>query len=182
MRNNGDMNTRMRNRILRCACIALAFFPLFISAADIGGAVKYFEDYLANCGANEIRCIWFSGTNVNVGMLMSFDLRDHSVFTARFVYNNSVQTSETRKISEAQILSLRKIAQQMPPSERAVEPSQTVSVSIWREGGVDVFHYDRHHAPTVIERLYDIGGGYFSADNPSRPAPPKAELSSSPST
>jgi photosystem II stability/assembly factor-like uncharacterized protein len=164
MRNDRTMNTGMGSRTLRCAFIALAFFLFFVSAADDGRAVTYFEDYLANCGTNEVRCIWFSGTNV--GMLMIFKLRDYIVLSARFVYNHAVQTYETRKLSDAQILSLRKIAQQMPPSDKAVESSQAVSVSIWREGGVDVFHYDRQHAPTVIQRLYDIGGGYYSAGNP----------------
>ncbi len=157
--------------MLRYLFILLVLNPFFIRAADDGGAAKFFGDYLAGCGTNEIRCIWFLGPNV--GMVMIFNIQDYTVFTAREVYNWAEQTSETRKLSHSQILSLREIAEQMPPSDNTAEFSEAVSVSIRREGRVQVFRYDRHHAPMVIQRLYDIGGGYFYDGNatPNRPHP-----------
>jgi hypothetical protein len=147
--------------MLRYISILLVLIPSLVQAADDSGATKSFEGYLANCVTNEIRCIWFLDDKPNVGMMMTLSLRDYTVFTAREVYNWATQAVETRKLTHPQVLSLQKIVEQLPASDGKVEFRRAVSVSIRRGGKVEVFHYDRQHAPAIIQRLYDIGGGYF---------------------
>jgi hypothetical protein len=145
--------------MLRYISIFLVLIPSLVRAADDSDAAKYFEDYLANCGTNEIRCIWFLDDRPNVGMVMTLSLLDHKVYTAREVYNWATQNSGTHKLTHPQVVSLQKIVGQLPASDEKVEFKRAVSVSIRRGGKVEVFHYDRQHAPAVIQRLYDIGGG-----------------------
>jgi hypothetical protein len=147
--------------MLRYIFILFTLIPSLVHAADNAGAIKHFEDYLASCDTNGICCVWFLDDNPNVGMVMTFDVRGETVFTARDVYDWAIQSSETRRLTHSQTLSLTTIAEQMPPSDKTVEFDRAVSVSIRREGKVEIFHYDRRHAPAVIQRLYDIGGGYF---------------------
>jgi hypothetical protein len=59
------------------------------------------------------------------------------------------------------VLSLQKISAELPPSDLTVKFGKAVFVSVWRNGKVEVFHYNRQHPPAVIRRIYDIGGGYF---------------------
>jgi hypothetical protein len=163
--------------MLRHLFILLAVVPSFVRAADTDAtkhlfeyladcgtnrdATKHFEDYLARCGTNKICCVWFLHDNPKVGMVMLFDIQDETVFTTRDVPNWALQNSDLRRLTHSQVLSLQKIAGQMPPSDKTVGFSRAVSVSMRREGKVEIFHYDRRHAPAVIQRLYDIGGGYF---------------------
>src|SRR5438874_8081771 len=150
-----------RLRMLRYISILLALVPLLVRAADDADATKHFQEYLAQCGTNEVRCVWFLHDKPNVGMVMTLNLQDYTVFTAREVYNWAVQSSETRTLTHPQVLNLQKIVEQMPPSDKTVEFSRAVSVSIRRAGKVEIFRYDRQHAPALLQRLYDIGGGYF---------------------
>jgi hypothetical protein len=151
-------------RMLRYIFMCVALIPSLIRAADDNEAVAataYFKDYLASCGTNEIRCVWFLRDDTKIGMLMTLNLQGGTVFTEREVYNWAEQSSETRSLTHSQVLSLQDIIGQMPSSNKRIEFSGAVSVSLWRKGKVEIFHYDRHHAPPVIRRLYDIGGGYF---------------------
>ena len=147
--------------MLRYIFLVLALIPSLVRATEDSAAAKFFEDYLANCGTNEIRCIWFL-SYPRTGMVMTLNLRDYTAFEAREVYNWATQVSETHTLTHSQVLSLQKIAEQLPLSEQNIEFRRTVSVSVWQGGKVEIFHYDRQRAPAVIQRLYDIGGGYFS--------------------
>ncbi|MBI3852365.1 MAG: hypothetical protein HY298_19080 [Verrucomicrobia bacterium] len=128
---------------------------------DDAKATKHFQEYLAKCGTNEIRCVWFLNEKPNVAMVMTLNLQAYSVYTVREVYNWALQSEETRKLSHSQVLSLQKISGELPPSDKTVEFGKAVSVSIRKGDKVEVFKYDRKRAPTVIQRIYDIGGGYF---------------------
>jgi hypothetical protein len=139
----------------------MVLVPQLVPAADHADAIKHFQEHLAQCGTNEIRCVWFSQDKPNVGMVMTLDLQHESVFTVREVYNWALQCFETHNLTHPQVLSLQKISGELPPSDPAAEFGKTVSVSLRRGGKVEVFHYSRQHAPSVIQRIYDIGGGYF---------------------
>ena len=147
--------------MLRYIFILLALVPLLSRAADDDDATKHFQEYLGQCGTNEIRCVWFLHEKPNEGMVMTLNLQHETVYTTREVYNWASQNSETRKLTHAQVLTLEKISSELPPSDPTVEFAKSVSVSIRRNGKVEVFRYDRRHAPTVIRRIHDIGGGYF---------------------
>jgi len=159
-----------RLRLLRYLSFFLLLLPSLIRAADDSTTARHLDDtldakasenYLTDCGTNEIRCLWFRQDNIKVGEIMSFNLRDQAVHTARWIWYSAIQATETHKLTQAQLLSLQKIVEQLPVSDGRVELKRTVSVSTRVGGNLKVFHYDRRHAPAVILRLYDIGGGYF---------------------
>lgn len=154
-----DFSTTRMNQVLEALADYVA--KAEAAASHHGDATKYFQGYLSACGTNEIRCVWFLDDQPNVGMVMTLNLRNSSVFTVRDVYNWAMQNSETRTLTDSQVLSLRNIIAQMPASDEQVEFNRSVSVSLRRSDEVEIFHYDRRHAPDVIQRLYDIGGGYF---------------------
>jgi hypothetical protein len=147
--------------MIRYIFVLMALVPQLLRAADDVDGTKHFQEYLAQCGTNEIRCVWFLQDKPNVGMVMTLNLQQESVYTVREVYNWALQNSETRKLTHPQVLSLQKISGELPPSDSTAEFARAVSVSVRRGGKVDVFRYNRQHAPAVIQRIYDIGGGYF---------------------
>lgn len=162
--------------MLRFICMLLIIVPTLVRAtSDIGQvldeaifghtrdaeATKYFQEYLTKCGTNEIRCVWFLDNKLTVGMVMTINLHDYSVFTVRDVYNWEFQNSETRKLSYSQVTNLQKIYNELPPSDSTADFQKSVSVSFWRKGKVKIFRYDRQHVPAEVQRIYDIGGGYF---------------------
>jgi hypothetical protein len=152
----------MRKGIFFCwflPLLSVACLPL--RAADDTNAIKYFETFLNNCGTNEIRCLWFLQDQPKVGMVMTLNLPMATVYTAREVYNWATQASDNRKLTQPQVISLQEIIEHMPPSESTVRFAEAISIAIRRNGAVDVYHYHRIHPPSVIQRLYDIGGGYF---------------------
>lgn len=137
-----------------------------VAALNLGEDAKlFFKDYLAKCGTNEIRCLWFLQDNPTIGMEMTVHLNEESVYTAREVYNWARQASDLRKLSHPQKLNLEKAIQDLPASDKNSEFNKSVSVSIRKGEKVEVFQYDRRHAPSVIQRIYDLGGGYFYDGN-----------------
>jgi hypothetical protein len=136
-----------------------------VVAGERTGAEQYFRDYLSKCGTNEIRCLWFLDDKSNVGMVMTTKLDDYTVFTAREVCDWAEQSSETRKLSHAQVLSLKQIVKDLPASDKNAGFDRSVFVSIRKDNKTEVFQYDRRHAPAVVQRIYDICGGYFYNGN-----------------
>lgn len=124
-------------------------------------ARQYFENYLNQCGTNEVRCLWFLDNNPRVGMVMTIDLGRETVFTVRDVYNWAEQSAENRTLSHFQVLTLRQIINYLPPSDTNSDFSSSLFVSKRKGGRVEVFRYIRSNAPPVVRRIYDIGGGYL---------------------
>jgi hypothetical protein len=132
-----------------------------LETRSLAGAEQYFKQYLATCDTDEIRCLWFLQDNPHIGMVMTVNLRNYTVYTVRDVYNWAEQSSETRKLSHPQVVTLKQIVNGLPPSGKNAGFDRSVFVSIRKGSQTEVFQYDRRHAPTVIQRIYDIGGGYF---------------------
>jgi hypothetical protein len=126
------------------------------------GAKAYFKYYLAQCSTNEIICLWFLQDNPKVGMVMGIDLKEESVTTVRDVFKWAFQNFETRKLSHSQILNLKKIISSLPASDKNADFNKSVFVSLRNGSKVEVFQYDRQHAPGIVRRMYDIGGGYLN--------------------
>ena len=122
--------------------------------------IKFFEDYLSNCPENEVRCVWFIDDHIKVGMVMTIDLQKYRVMTVREVFDWASQNSETRKLSHAQIESLREILSALPLTTPKVLFGRGIHVAYSKEGKVQSRTYDRRAAPQILQRLYDIGGGY----------------------
>jgi hypothetical protein len=122
---------------------------------------QYYEGYLTDCNTNEIRCLWFHQDSPNVGMEMTLNINEYTVETVRDVYDWAQQGRHTQKLSDAQVGSLKEIIGNLPASDKNTEFNRSVFVSIRNGGKVNVFQYNRRHAPSAIQRIYDIGGGYF---------------------
>ncbi len=125
------------------------------------GNIKFFEGHLSKCSENEIRCVWFLGDHIKVGMLMTIDLQKYSVDTVREVYDWARQNAQTRTISHSQVTSAKEILTSLPPTVEKVPFGKGVHLSFWRDGKLQAFTYDRSAVPIVLQRLYDIGGGYL---------------------
>ena len=125
-------------------------------------AIKYFNGYLSECSENEIRCVWFLNDSVQIGMVMSIDLKNSNVHTVRDVYDHAHQSSRTRELSHSQILTLKGLMAGMPKSNAEGNRFESVRIAFWREGKVEVREYARAKLPRAAERIYDIGGGYLS--------------------
>jgi hypothetical protein len=123
--------------------------------------IQFFEDHLSKCPENEIRCVWFPNDHIKVGMLMTINLQNYSVHTVREVYDWAQQSAEARKLSHPQVESARTLLTTMPPTVENIPFGKGVHVSFWREGKLQTVTYDRGAAPLVLQRLYDIGGGYL---------------------
>lgn len=132
---------------------------------DINDSTSHFQRHLERCGPNEIRCLWFLDDRRNVGMVMTIDLQESTVFQVREVYNGAAQNSRRHDLTPAQVLSLLEVVKQLPASDESVEFNKRVSVSVQREGKVEMFHYDRRNAPEIIHRLYHSAGGRFDGQN-----------------
>ena len=140
--------------LLLCTCC--------VHAAELDAEAKqYFQAYLAECGTNEIRCLWFHDDAAAVGIVMQVNLANYSVRDYRDVYDHAQQGSGNHKISHPQLLTLRKIINTLPPSDKKADYRWSVFVAVRRNGKIEVFQYDRRRVPPVVQRIYDLGGGYF---------------------
>lgn len=122
--------------------------------------IKFFEDYLSKCPENEIRCVWFLDDHIKVGMTMTIDLKKYEVTTVREVYDWARQGEESRKLSHSQISSLGNIVSILPQSTPNILFGKGIHVAYSKDGKVQNKTYDRRAAPQILQRLYDIGGGY----------------------
>ena len=148
--------------MLRYILLFLFLWTPFVHAAEPEAQVKrHFQDYLGLCGENEIRCLWFHDDTTVVGMVMQVNLADYSVRDYRDVFDWAKQGGVPHMISHPQLLTLRKIISDLPPSDKKADYRWSVFVAVRRNGKVEVFQYDRRRVPSVVRRIYDLGGGYF---------------------
>lgn len=138
-----------------------AFPAVAPTLEQIPAARQYFESYLNQCGPNDVRCLWFLDNNPRVGMVMTIDLNGQAVFTVRDVFDWAQQSAETRTLSHSQVLTLKQIINDLPPSDTNSEFSGSVFVAKRNSAKTEVFRFDRRHPPPVVRRIYDIGGGYL---------------------
>ena len=128
-------------------------------------AKRYFEHYLANCDTNAINCLWFLQNQPGIGMVMTIHLDQETVFTVRDVYNWALQGGDgTRRLTHSQVLTLKQIIGNLPASDKNADFNKSVFISIRNGEKVEVFQYDRRHAPAIVQRIYDIGGGYLETN------------------
>lgn len=122
--------------------------------------IKFFEEYLSKCPKNEVRCVWFLDDHIKVGMTMTIDLQKDEVRTAREVFDWASQGDESRKLSHSQVVSVKVIVSELPPTKPNVLFGKGIHVAYSKDGKVQNKTYDRRAAPQILQRLYDIGGGY----------------------
>jgi hypothetical protein len=120
---------------------------------------RYFKAYLSECPEAEIRCLWFHDNHIRVGMVMTINLRERTVYTVRDVYNHARQASHTRRLGPYHTDEARDLLPELPPSAPYVGFAEGLHLAYRLEGQPHVVTYDKSAAPAVVRRLYDIGGG-----------------------
>ena len=158
-------------------CLALVLSGGLLGCSDIAQhsvtapkqdeTVKaYFQDYLAKCDTNEIRCLWFLDDKPVVGEVMTINLSKESVFTALEVYSWAQEGSQVRQLSHSKKLNLEKIIGDLPASDKNAEFDKSVFISLRNGSQTKIFQYNRQYVPAIIQRIYDLGGGYFEGGKP----------------
>ena len=64
-------------------------------------------------------------------------------------------------MSDAQSLTLRKILGDLPTSDKQADYRWSVFVALQRNGRIEIFQYGLRRVPSVVQRIYDLGGGYL---------------------
>ena len=121
--------------------------------------IEYFKEYLSKCPEHEIRCLWFLGGDPKVGMVMTLDLKLYSVYTVRDVFDWAKQNGEKRRLSEAQLHTASSLRSALPAGSDGVEFGKGLHISFWSDGRLQQRTYDRTSVPSMVRRLYDLGGG-----------------------
>lgn len=130
--------------------------PSLLGPTEDAEAKEYFENHLKLCKANEIRCVWFLRDEQRIGMLMTIDLTNSTIYTGRDVFNWALQGQHTRELSKAEIKRINQIISELPAPDKNVDFTRGVSIAIRKEDKVLVRRYDRRNAPKAIRSLYDI--------------------------
>lgn len=123
--------------------------------------LEYFESYLAKCPQHEVRCLWFLGDRIGVGEVMTIDLLKSSVHTVRDVFDHALQCSETRQMSDLQRQTVQQLLPLLPASTPNIPFSDGLHIAFWHDKKLQVVTFSRVATPLVIQRLYDVGGGYI---------------------
>jgi hypothetical protein len=115
-------------------------------------------------GNNEIRMSWFLGGDPGVAMVCTADLAANKVTTSREVHDHASQSSKTRELSDAQVLTLNNLIKNLPPSAKGPELKNLILVSVVEKGQAKTYLYDRLNLHQDIVRLHDLTGAYLSTD------------------
>jgi hypothetical protein len=115
-------------------------------------------------GEHEIRMSWFLGGQANVAMICTADLAAYKVTASREVHDHASQSTKTRDLSDAQVLTLSKLVKDLPPSAKTPEFKNLLLVSVFESGRVKTNLYNRLNPPRDIIRLHDVTGAYLATD------------------
>ena len=151
--------------LLVISVITLAFMPASHAQGSDTEAVKHFDEYLAACPKDEIRCVWFLNGNVRVGMVMQLNMSKYETTTVREVHDWAHQNQKTRKLSHPQIETLKALAAEMPDSASANSRVDLVYIAYFANDSVAIKKYLRRKLPREVQRIYDIGGGYIDTSH-----------------
>lgn len=143
---------------------ALAIDPAQITADQLNADrakrnLDYFTKYLSDCPDTQIRCLWFLRDYVGVGMIMTIDLREATVYTVRDVFDHARQNSQTREMSHTQTVTARELRPNLPATTPDVPFPEGLHISFWHEKKLHTVTYSKKTTPFIIQRLYDVGGG-----------------------
>lgn len=142
---------------------ALAIDPAQVAADQINAErakrnLDYFTKYLSDCPETQIRCLWFLRDSVGIGMVMTIDLREATVYTVRDVFEHARQNSQTREMSHYQTVTARELLPSLPGSTPDVPFPEGLHIASWHEKKLHTVTYSKKTTPLIIQRLYDVGG------------------------
>lgn len=130
-----------------------------ISAEQAKPYLDYFKKYLADCPEAEIRCLWFLRDSIGIGMIMTIDLREATVYTERDVFNHAHQNSRNREMSHEQTVIAQELLLNLPATAADVAFAEGIHISFWRDKKLQTLTYSKKATPLNVRRLYDVGGG-----------------------
>lgn len=145
-------------------CAAQAADPAQIAADEINVELsrrnlEHFTGYLSKCPENEIRCLWFVGNSIRVGMIMQIQIEESKVSTVREVFNWALQNAKTREMSHYQLVVAKELLPGLPASTPGVPFAEGLHISFWHGKKLHTVTYSKKAAPLLVQRLYDVGGG-----------------------
>ncbi|QIF02075.1 hypothetical protein [Roseimicrobium sp. ORNL1] len=157
---------------LRLVLVLLAWFihgavanePVPVTADQLNAEfaknnLDYFKKYLSDCPETQIRCLWFLRDSIRIGMVMTMDLREDTVYTVRDVFDHARQNSQTREMSYAQTVTAEELLPSLPDTTPDVPFAEGLHISFWRDKKLHTVTYSKKATPLLIQRLYDVGGG-----------------------
>lgn len=121
--------------------------------------LEHFTSYLSECPENEIRCLWFGGDIINVGMIMQIQIEESKVYTVRDVFNHALQSGVTRGMTHYQMVVAKEVLPGLPASTPGVPFAEGLHISFWHGKKLHTVTYSKKAVPLLVRRLYDVGGG-----------------------
>jgi hypothetical protein len=162
----------LRMTTLRTICVLLALLitgalatePAQLAADQINAerakrSLNYFTKYPSDCPETQIRCLWFLRDSVGIGMVMTIDLREATVYTVRDVFDHACQNSQSREMSHYQTVTARELLPSLPGSTPGISFPEGLHISFWYEKKLHTVTYSKKTTPLIVQRLYDVGGG-----------------------
>jgi len=148
----------------------LALFPLLLAGQNVAvfpqdyAMEMYFRFYLADCGPDEIRCVWLANNDIQTGWKMTLNLRTGSVETVRDGYDATrvAEHPNPGELTAEKIAVLRHVLDSPPPTQEAFPIAQCVLIAHQVGAQVKIWQYNRVNPPPLVKELYDLSGGYIS--------------------
>ena len=120
-------------------------------------------DWHRNVDQHEIRLSYFLDGDRRVAMRCVANLASYQVETHREVHDHATQASKTRRLSHAQVLTLRELTRHLSASDAKPELANLLTVSLVEGETRRVITFDATKPPAALIRLYDLTGAYLPA-------------------
>ncbi|HEY1053069.1 MAG TPA: hypothetical protein VGE39_25035 [Prosthecobacter sp.] len=132
-----------------------------VNAERAQSNLRYYQRHLESCPEREVRCLWFLENRAGVGMMMTLNLKESRVDTVRDVYSHAKQNQKERELSHVQITIVEEVLPKLPPAPAGeTEFAKGLHIAFWKAGKPCLISYPKNAVPRLVQRLYDIGGGY----------------------
>jgi hypothetical protein len=148
----------------------LAILPVSLAGQNVAvfpqdyAMEMYFRFYLADCGSDEIRCVWFANNDLQTGWKMTLNLHSGSVETVRDGYDATrvAEHPNPGELTAEKTAALRHILDSPPPTQEVFPLEQCLLIAQRVGAQVKIWQYNRVNPPPLVKQLYDLSGGYIS--------------------
>jgi RNA polymerase sigma factor (sigma-70 family) len=113
---------------------------------------------------DEIRMSWFLRGDPGIALLCRIDLAKGKVHTEREVFQHATQSTKTHEPTQAQLNIMRDLVKSLPMSQKNLDLSNVVLVSVAQKDKAQTYSYNRLDLPASIQRLYDLSGAYLDIE------------------
>jgi len=124
-------------------------------------AARYFDLFLSECPAAEIRCVYYPSGNYNEANVMTININDGAVTETMLAYGWTSRKfpSSPRKINSDSIKSLVDIISHASRPVPSIQNPGTLGISFKSGATASVFYYDRANLPSLVREIYQLSGG-----------------------